>query len=328
MAILGILISFLSLAYADPHCYAVSLEGGGSYGAFEAGSLWQIAYTAPVNISWDVVTGVSTGALNAGGVAQFKPGNEKAMADFLVNTWLTLNGSSSVYVEWEGGLLEGILFQRGLYNTKPLVNTLHQKYIYGVNRNVTVGSTNLDTGIYGQFNESLGLEGLLTAITCSACPPWYFPPVNFQGSTWVDGGVMINQDVFAAVERCLDVVPSQSQITVDLIFDCMPYTLPPETNMTTLDVLKRVHDINGYDGQMWFYYNAMAAWPDVNYRYVVFPSVNMPGGIVPLDFNQTNLEWEVQLGKNDTEKVISEGIDGRTILTQRYMENRQKIIYP
>mmetsp|Transcript_6321 Transcript_6321/g.6204 ORF Transcript_6321/g.6204 Transcript_6321/m.6204 type:complete len:173 (+) Transcript_6321:254-772(+) len=172
------------------------------------------------------------------------------MADFLVNTWLTLNGSSSVYVEWDGGLLEGLLFQRGLYNTKPLVNTLHQKYIYGVNRNVTVGSTNLDTGIYGQFNESLGLEGLLTAITCSACPPWYFPPVNFQGSTWVDGGVMINQDVFAAVERCLDVVPDQSQITVDLIFDCMPYTLPPETNMTTLDVLKRVHDVSGYDGQM------------------------------------------------------------------------------
>jgi len=72
----------------------------------------------------------------------------------------------------------------------------------------------------------------------------------------------------------------------------------------------------------------MAAWPDVDYRYIVFPSVNMPGGIVPLDFNQTNLEWEVQLGKNDTAKVINEGIDGRTILTQRYMENKQKIIYP
>jgi len=84
------------------------------------------------------------------------------------------------------------------------------KYTMPVSRNITIGSTNLDTGLFGTFNESLGRTDLLTAISCSACPPWYFPPTNFAGTTWVDGGCVINLDVFAAVERCLLVTPIQS----------------------------------------------------------------------------------------------------------------------
>jgi len=251
------------------------------------------------------------------------------MSDFLINTWLTLNGSSSVFVEWDGGLVEGLLFQRGVYDNKPLVKTLNSKFIYGVHRNITIGSTNLDTGLFGQFNETLGPQGLLTAITCSACPPWYFPPTNFLGSTWVDGGVVINLDVFAAVNRCLDVVSDQSQIVVDLIYDSTNYTIPAETNMTTFDVFRRVKEVKDYDGQMWFYYNAITAWPKVNYRYIIFPSQAMPGGPgVPLDFNQTVLVNEVALGKSDTLNVLNSKVDGKTILMQRYHENKSKIIYP
>ncbi|CAG9328638.1 unnamed protein product [Blepharisma stoltei] len=329
MVSIWFLISLLGQTYAQSTCYALTMEGGGSHGAYEAGSIQELAYTAPVSVAYNVVTGISTGALNAGGVAQFKQGNEKAMADFLVNTWLTLNGSASVYVEWDGGLLEGLLFQRGIYDNKPLVKTLNSRYTYGINRNITIGSTNLDTGLFGQFNESLGSKDIITAITCSACPPWYFPPTNFLGSTWVDGGVVINLDVFAAVNRCLDVTGGdQSKITVDMIYDYGDSPLPAETNMTTLYIFKRVSEIRNYDSQMWFYYNALTAWPKVNYRYVIFASQPMSGGFVPLDFNQTTLEWEVQLGKNDTAKVISEGIDGKTILTERYLKNKSKIIYP
>jgi len=250
------------------------------------------------------------------------------MADFLVTTWLTLNGSSSIFVEWEGGLVDGLLFQRGAFDNQPLINTLNKDYTLPISRNITIGSTNLDTGLFGDFNESLGRTDLLTAISCSACPPWYFPPTNFMGTTWVDGGCVINLDVFAAVERCLLVVPTQAQITVDMIFDSQVSTMPQETNMTTLFVIQRAYEIHNYDSQMWFYYNVMAAYPTVNIRYVVFPSAFMPGGPVPLDFNQTLMISEVQLGKNDTAAVLKGTKTGRQILSDRFEENRQRIIYP
>jgi len=323
------IIYLLGIAYADPSCYAVSLEAGGTHGAFEAGSLWQLANTPTVNSAYNVVIGISTGSLNAGGVAQFAQGNEKAMGDFVVNTWLTLNGSQSTFVEWPGGLLEGILFQRGLLDNKPLANTLHKRYTYGINRNITIGSTDLDTGLFAQFNESLGSQGVLTAITCSACPAFFFPPTNYLGATWIDGGTVILLDSYAAVDRCLDVVAEQSQVTVDIIFTGPYYALPAETKMTTIDVYKRIAEIAYYDAKMKNYYSAMTAWPDVNFRYAIFPSVQMPGGFIePLNFNQTILEWEVQLGKNDTANIIQKGVSGRTVLTQMYEENKKNIIYP
>lgn len=273
------------------------------------------------------MTGISTGALNAGGVAQFAIGNEKAMADFLITTWTTMNGTSSTFVPWEGGIVEGIFFQRGIYNNKPLFNTLNQKLIYGINRNITIGSTNLDTGIFSDFSEDIGPAGLLTAIGCSACPPWYFPPTNWQGSTWVDGGCTINLDVFAAVNRCLEVVSEESQITVDQIYDSEIAPLPAETNMTTLYVFARVKEIRNYDSNVWFQFNVLNAFPKVNYRYTIIPSGYMPGGYVPLDFNQTALLQEIELGKSDVQKILASGQSGKDVIMGRYQRMKESIIY-
>jgi predicted acylesterase/phospholipase RssA len=38
-------------------------------------------------VKYDVVTGVSAGALNAGGISIFKIGNEVEMSEWLVSLW-------------------------------------------------------------------------------------------------------------------------------------------------------------------------------------------------------------------------------------------------
>lgn len=45
------------------------------------------------DLSYDVVTGVSVGALNAGAISLFPIGEEKEMSDWLLNLWehLTTN---------------------------------------------------------------------------------------------------------------------------------------------------------------------------------------------------------------------------------------------
>jgi hypothetical protein len=58
---------------------------------------------------------------------------------------------------------------------------------------------------------------------------------------------------------------------------------------------------------MWFAYAAMQAYPDINFRYTIIPSQNMPrGGLLPLDFNRTSLEAEIALGQKDVAKIVSE----------------------
>lgn len=76
-------------------CRALAMSGGGTRGAFEAGALYGI-YQALENkedMAYDVVTGVSAGALNAGFIALTEPGNEEFMVNKLSEKWQSMSTS-------------------------------------------------------------------------------------------------------------------------------------------------------------------------------------------------------------------------------------------
>jgi hypothetical protein len=54
----------------------------------------------------------------------------------------------------------------------------------------------------------------------------------------------------------------------------------------------------------------------------------MPGEILPLNFTQSVLEQEVQMGKTDAANVIKNGPNGNEKLDQLFEEMRKKIIIP
>ena len=51
----------------------------------------------------------------------------------------------------------------------------------------------------------------------------------------------------------------------------------------------------------------MDAYPDVNFRYYIMPSRDLPG-LVPLDFNRQDLEETIAIGKSDAEYVVQNKI--------------------
>ena len=64
------------------------LSGGANNGAWEAGVLWGLAnYGVESDFYYDVMTGVSAGAINTAGIAGFTPSDVKNAADFLSETW-------------------------------------------------------------------------------------------------------------------------------------------------------------------------------------------------------------------------------------------------
>ena len=320
-------ISLLGLSSAD-QCIALSLEGGGSRGAYEAG-VFQVLATDPRagNVKWNVVTGISIGAINAGMVCLFAMGDEVNMSNFVLSYWRNITGDSDIYVEWKGGLIDGLLFQKGIYDSSPAIALGRKVYDRPILRNITIGSTNLDTGLFGNFDQTIG-PALIDGVTCSASPPLYFAPHTFEGYSWADGGCIINLDVFAAISRCFEVVSEESDIVVDMIYDNPYGQLPVETSFKTLEVFGRINAIRSYDSNVWYTYNAINAYPKVNFRNTIVPSAPMAGGVVPLNFTPSNLEYEIQLGINDTQKQLKAGRDGRTIIRELFEENRARVIFP
>jgi hypothetical protein len=74
-----------------------------------------------------VVTGISAGAIVGFGVSLFPVGSEDAMSKFLSETALNLE-RDNVYTIWPPGgipgLIEGATVRSGLFDTKPLRQTI------------------------------------------------------------------------------------------------------------------------------------------------------------------------------------------------------------
>ena len=81
---LALVLSLLSTSIESKKCTAIALSGGSNHGAWEAGLMWGLVhYGKSTDYMWDVVTGVSAGAINAAGMAGWRPDEQIAMTNFM-----------------------------------------------------------------------------------------------------------------------------------------------------------------------------------------------------------------------------------------------------
>ena len=80
-------LSILCLTFVTIHgkkCRALVLEGGGDKGAYQAGAIRGLFESLPRNESaYDVISGVSIGAINGVSYALHRPGDEDEATNFL-----------------------------------------------------------------------------------------------------------------------------------------------------------------------------------------------------------------------------------------------------
>jgi predicted acylesterase/phospholipase RssA len=66
----------------------LALNGGGSKGAYEAGVIYGLTHNGdPKDFEWDVVEGISAGAINASAFALWEVGDEVAMTEWISDMW-------------------------------------------------------------------------------------------------------------------------------------------------------------------------------------------------------------------------------------------------
>ena len=294
-------------------CRILALEGGGSRGAYQAGVIQTMTEVLPRReVEWDVVSGVSTGALNTCGCLQFEKGREKEMSQFLVQTWKSINGTETAYKKWPYGYLESFLFRASLYDSSPLASFITSHYQHGLHRHFTIAATDFNTASLRVFTDEMTSAEVPEAVLSSAAPPFFFLPRHYENTIYVDGGCLVNLDVASPVRRCVDLGYEMEEIEVDIVLLTASRISKAPGKWTPLNVHHRTKEIRKLDEQTWFVYYAKLAFPQVHFRYTFIPSVEMAGGEIPLDFDRDNILSEIQLGQKDAFDVISKGKNGLT----------------
>src|SRR3569833_2686452 len=108
-----LLLSLLQLTIQADVCRALVMSGGGSKGAYEAGVInGLVNLLDPEDVQYDVVSGVSAGALNAAFVSLFAKGDEQKMTEAQLSLYYNMS-NSMVWKEWDDGLIAGIFNHSG-----------------------------------------------------------------------------------------------------------------------------------------------------------------------------------------------------------------------
>jgi predicted patatin/cPLA2 family phospholipase len=318
-----IFISTVYFAYSVT-CNALAFGGGGALGSHSAGAFSAFANLLPPSeVNYTVITGISAGSLNSVAVTQYPSGSEIDASNYLLSLWHTVNGSQSIYEEWTGGLVAGLLFHSGLYSTEPLYSILKKYITKPAQRRLSMGTVEINSGRFQNYNETLPTSGIQTAAMCSSAIPVLFQNRDFNGGVYCDGGLFQGINAVTAVERCFEVTDQESEINLD-IFSCFPKILPNEASkMRTPEVIQRAFEVRSYTGSVKSIKNAKQSYPNVNYRYFVAPTMHLPS-LGTLNFTQAFISEVIQDGYSDGQNVIKSGPNLKTMIEL----GLEKIIYP
>lgn len=274
---------------------ALVLSGGGARGAYQAGAIRFLMGTA--ELDYDIISGISVGALNGAHVAQYRSGYQRDAAMDLVEMWRSIEGNGSVYKKWFMGRLAA-LWKTSVYNSQPLEQMVHdhidQQKILASGKRLSVGAVALETGEYRTWNDVSA--DILPAVLASSAFPGMLCPVTLDGKTWVDGGLREVSPVTDAIELGASVIDVVINHPLELpekgspehVVDMLPRIFETMTSETTRNDIERVELYNELR-----VHNTM---PDKRHIHL---NVLEPSEVViqnALDFDPTKIEDNIKMG--------------------------------
>ena len=222
---------------------AVVLSGGGMMGAFQAGVIDSLARAG---IQPDLIVGTSVGSLN-GAFWAFNPGAE--VGDRLHGIWR--RWPREVMPARRLALLRQIVAWPGyLLGTHGLMRMIEKEFgpVQIEQASIPLAAVAADA----KTGERVVLtEGeLKRALLASTAVPGVFPPVELGGRFLIDGGIVANADLDAAVERgatdviAIDLAGAASQPAPKdlprLLETTVSLSLAAQTNLRLRSIPRRV----------------------------------------------------------------------------------------
>jgi predicted acylesterase/phospholipase RssA len=137
-------------------------------------------------VAYEVVTGISAGSTLAAAFAVYPTGEESAVVDLIYSIISDLK-QSSIFRQWSGGVLEGLLYRSALFDSTPLrelfLSVLGNHTLNVDDRVTCTGASNLNTGLFERFCHPANVTELLDQVIASAAIPGVFIDQVINGGT-------------------------------------------------------------------------------------------------------------------------------------------------
>ena len=277
------------------------LAGGGVKGAYQVGALKK--WMAEDGRDYDLVAGISVGALNAAILCQTPAGDPKASWGILDSTWGRVN-NTRIKKSWKPfGVLES-LWKQSVYNSEPLQEWVRSgvdsKKIQASGRKLRVVAVSLNTGETRVATESsINIPGWVNA---SAAFPVMLTPIEMEGHSWVDGGLRSITPLGEAIRAGADEIDMILCSSTKLIPPYRPkdHAAIPGCLMRSLDIM--TNQILRDDLRICDLKNDLAVKGSSSFKHVKLrvlePSVPE---LTPdsLEFTQTIVQKLIQIGYDD-----------------------------
>ena len=308
--VLGCLGAIAQVQAGDKKCRALALSGGANHGAWEAGVMWGLLhYGNPEDYSWDVVTGVSAGAINTAAISTFAPEDTLNMTEYLSGAWAGIHSNDEIWLNWPEGPAKALFNKGGILDNSPatgfIKKTMDGSGSTEFKRTFTVAAANVETGEYTPFNnDNITFEEMPTAAMSSGSIPTVFAPQHFHGKYLMDGGTIWDVNVQSAIEQCLEIVEDQSDIILDVMI------CDYQEDLTTPDKANTIHNF-WRQRQIHHFYNDSN---DVNEQEAPYPMVNYRSYFQDnddceiknlLDFTNSTTWCLQETGREDAKKYLA-----------------------
>ena len=292
-------------------CHALVLSGGGSNGAWEAGVIYGLTHFDNADeYRYDVVSGVSAGAINSAGIGVWAPGEEVQGSEKLVSLWADLR-DEDLYIHRPGTKVHAMLVEQSLYDTTPGFATLRgilDEFPDGFKKKVSVSAVDAGTGKKViMTDEDIEYKDFHRAVIASASVPGAFPPTQVGDHLLIDGMTAYNTDTQATIDRCKQITgEDESLITIDIIqvhaLDSVEQWdhRSPKAFQNYMRAHKMKSEFVGSD----IVAGVQRAHPDIRWRHHIHQT-NIASGLDELNFTPAVTGPLIDGGKADAKTAIA-----------------------
>jgi len=290
MKFLKLLTSLIipGIAAATSVCRILSLSGGGSHGAFEAGVLQSIT-ERPDFQPWDVYLGVSAGGLS---VLSLTKDNFKDNMNVVRDMWFETKTKDIIEPLSSGNSLSG---NGKIYK---LIQSTHKQMSGSPSSGYFgVGTTDLSTGTF-MVRDIDTTKINFDDFVASAAIPIVFPPVSLADAqhqpvgSLVDGGLQKNEIFLSGLEYCNERYDS---VVMDLVFANYESEQDDPGPWSLWNIAKRSLDLIKEDFDNMYFKSVSSC---SNFKSTLQLTVNLimppsPITVSVLDFNQGDMLWNL-----------------------------------
>jgi NTE family protein len=216
---------------------ALVLSGGGAKGAYQVGVLKK--WLGEDHNEYDILCGVSVGALSTSFLAMYPTGQEVLAYKELKELWDGID-TSKIYRKWPFFGEAAALWKPAVYDSAPLQTLVRTRLdvarVAASGKKLRVGAVDLASGEYQVFGEDY--RHLQEAVLASSAFPAMLLPVWLEGSRWTDGGVR----TVTPIQTAVDLGATEIDVVLCACGE-QAATIPPNPN--ALWVAERSIDIMG-----------------------------------------------------------------------------------